>query len=737
MSSRPTGTITFLFTDIEGSTRLWHAHPEPMKQALALHDRILHAAIEAHEGFIFKTIGDAVCAAFDRVTDAVRAMLASQNELHRAQWPKDTPIRVRMGLHSGSAEEHNGDYLGPTVNYAARLMSAAHGGQLLVSQAAQALIGESLTQDATLRDMGQIRLKDLPRPVRVFQLVHPGLPREFPPLRGLESTPNNLPHPVSSFVGRAKEIAEIRLLLDRQRLVTLVGPGGAGKSRLAVQIAGSVLPDYVDGVWLVDIGSLPDSSLLPQSLASVLGVAEIPSCTLERALIEHMRDKTVLLLLDNAERFDTAGARLIADLLTSSPRLKVLATARDRLALAGEQVYMLAPLELPTLDPLPPVEKLTQCDSVRLFVERARLAAAGFELTGQNADIVAQLCHKLDGMPLPIELAAAQTYSMPVESIAERLDDRFRLLSHSSVDLPHDKALGALIDWSYDRLSGQQKAVLRRTGVFSGGFTLEAAQAVCADDSLLADSIAAAVASLAQKQLITTSGNQTVVRYFLLGPVRDYALRRLDQAGEADTVRAMHQDYFLHLAEQAVPQLSGANCDEWLALLDTEEDNLRSALFWNPADTRGMATRLRLAGSLWVFWRMRGQVSEGQRWLAQALAVTEHSDSALGGILEWARGRLRVPADSLITRELMEDCQAKLREIGNQPAITGLWNTFAQTVRTSPAAQAVVERLDTSADQIRKLGRRKVSDPPSDTPAPPSSESPDPASEAAGGNTPC
>lgn len=710
MNLLPTGTVTFLFTDIEGSTRLWQSHPEQMACALARHDELLHRTIDAHHGYIFKTIGDAVCAVFDRVGDAILAMLAAQHALHTAEWPAETPIRVRMGVHTGAAEEKNGDYLGPTVNFAARLMSAAHGGQLLVSQAAHALVGDTLPGEATLRDLGLVRLKDLPGPVRVYQLAQARLPSSFPPLRGLESTPNNLPHPVTSFVGREKEIADLCSMLGRQRLVTLVGPGGAGKSRLALETSRGLLGDFPDGIWLVEMAALPDIGLLPQALASVLCIAETPSCPIERALAEHLRERTLLFVLDNAERLPAPAVRLISELLKASPGLKILATSRDRLGLTGEQLYDLPPLHLPDLDRLPPVDDLAQYASIRLFVERARLVAPGFTLTSENAALVASLCHRLDGMPLPIELAAAQAYSMRVESIVETLHDRFRLLSHSTVDVSQNRALGALIDWSYDRLSEEERAVLRRLAVFAGGCTLDAAQSVCADDCVAADSVALRLQSLLEKCLVSVSDKEICPRYRMLDSVREYALDRLQQAGEEDRARSLHRDYYLALAEQAVPQLNAPNADEWLARLDAEEDNLRAALLWNAADPRGMAARLRLAGALWVFWRMRGHISEGQRWLAQAVTFADNARDHHAGVLGWARGHLGVPAETGITKELLEDCQAKLREIGSQPVFSNIWNTVAQTVRHSPAAQAVIDRLDSSAEQLRRLGMPPATD---------------------------
>lgn len=701
MDTPPTGTVTFLFTDIEGSTRLWQAYPSQMKLALAQHDILLREVFTAHKGHVFKTIGDAFCVAFDQAADSIHAILAAQRALLAQVWPAETPIKVRMGVHCGAADERDGDYFGPTVNCTARLMSAAHGGQSLISQAAHELIGDHLPPRTTLQDLGLVRLKDLPRPIQVFQVVHPGLPPTFPPLRGLDSTPNNLPHPVSSFVGREKEIEQVRFLLTSRRLVTLVGPGGVGKSRLAIESTRGLLASFPDGIWLVEAGALPDPNLLPQALASVLCVAETPSSPIDRALADHLRDRTLLLILDNAGREPPATVRLLDSLLKNAPGLRILATSRERLGLAGEQAYPVSPLPLPDPSHLSEPDRMADCGAIQLFVERVRLARPDFELSDTNCEMVAKLCHRLDGMPLPIELAAAQAYSLPVEEIAQRLDDRFRLVSSTaSGDLSPERALDSLIDWSYDRLNDSEKAVLRRLSVFAGGWTLEAARSVCAGRGVGAESVSDVLASLAEKRLIFLDIAAKSRRYGMLDSVRAYALHRLQESGEADDVHIAHREYFVDLAEEAVPQLSGPYQEVWLARLDSEEDNLRAALFWNVSDPRGMAGRLRLAGSLWLFWRLRGHLSEGQRWLTQALSGPDGlSQVGTGGMLHWARGHL--PAD---VGKLVEDCQAKLSQMSSRSGVSDLIVDMGRRIEAHSAASALRERLDQGAAQLRKFG---------------------------------
>jgi predicted ATPase/class 3 adenylate cyclase len=710
MNNLPTGTVSFLFTDIEGSTRLWQDHPEQMRLALVRHDTVLREAIMSHGGYVFKTIGDACCAAFDRASDAIAAMLASQLALKAQDWPAQTPIRVRMGLHGGVAEERDGDYFGPPLNCASRLMSAAHGGQCLITLTALEMIGDQIPNGVTLRELGLLRLKDLPRPVKAFQLHHPDLPAVFPPLRNLDSAPNNLPQQISSFVGRERELRELQSLLKRQRLVTLTGSAGAGKTRLALEAAAGLTPDFPDGVWLVEMGSLPSPSLLPQALSSVLCVPEEPSRPIERSLADHLRDRRLLIVLDNADSLPTPTAKMLEDLLKGAPELRIIATGRERLHLAGEQVYPVPPLPLPELNPVPSPDDLLNSDCVRLFVDRVRLASPDFELNAANSEPIARLCHRLDGMPLPIELAAAQAHSLPVEQIAERLDDRFRLLAHTaSSDTSHQKALGALIDWSYDTLTEKERAVLRRLSVFAGGWTMEAAQAVCSDAKVSTESVSEALDSLVQKQLVLSNEQGDETRYRMLDSLREYAERRLEQSKETVKVRERHQNYFLDLAERAVPFLNSPQQEEWLSQLDREEDNLRTALFWNVTDTRGIVGRLRLAGSLWLFWRLRGHISEGQQWLAQALSTATEAEETTGqSVIGWSAGRKRPPAEPAIARDLIEECQDKLREIGSQPAITGFLSTIGDLGRFKPAATAVRERLDDGIAQIRKIGSQET-----------------------------
>lgn len=480
----PTGTVTFLFTDIEGSTTHWDLYPEAMRPALARHDAILNAALAANQGHAFKKIGDAFCAVFETVPDAFQAALDAQRALHTEPWEGLPPggLRIRMALHTGAADLRDNDYFGPPLNRVARLLSIGHGGQILLSQVTYELVRDQLPQDVTLKDMGQRRLRDLQRPEHVYLALHPGLPADFPELKSLEHLSNNLPQQVTSFIGREQEMAEVKGLLARTRLLTLTGAGGAGKTRLSLQVAADLLQGGGDGVWFVELAALADPNLVPQTVAQALGVREEPGRTILDTLVDYLKSRKLLLLLDNCEHVLNATAQLADTILRACPDVQILATSREGLNIPGETTYRIPSLSLPDPEQTPTPENLSQCEAVRLFVERAQAAQPSFRVNPHNAPAVAQICHRLDGIPLAIELAAARVRALPIEQIAAGLDDRFRLLTGGSrTALPRQQTLRALIDWSYDLLSPEERTLLRRLSVFAGGWTLEAAEAVCAD----------------------------------------------------------------------------------------------------------------------------------------------------------------------------------------------------------------------------------------------------------------
>ena len=436
----PSAVTTVLFTDIEGSTRLWERDPERMRPALACHDAIARAAVEAHRGTVVKTTGDGIHAVFDDPLDAVEAALRLQQALEDPGATAGTPLRVRCGLHLGVVERRDHDFFGAPVNRTARIMAAAHGGQVLVSKAVADLIGSRLPAGVALKDLGVVRLRDLASPERVYQVTHPQLRRDFPALRSLESTPNNLPQQVTSFIGRERELAETKALLATTRLLTLLGIGGLGKTRLSLQAAVDVLDDYPDGVWFVELAPLTDAQLVPQAVASVLGVKEEAGRPVIEALMNYGRDRRCLIILDNCEHLVGACADLAKELLQSGPHLKILASSREPLHTPGETTYHVLPLAIPSAQEAFTPETLSRYEAVRLFVDRATAAQPAFRITLQNAPAVAQICHRLDGIPLALELAAARVRALSVEKIAERLSDRFRLLDRRQ---PHRAAAPA------------------------------------------------------------------------------------------------------------------------------------------------------------------------------------------------------------------------------------------------------------------------------------------------------
>jgi predicted ATPase/class 3 adenylate cyclase len=696
----PTGTISFLFTDIEGSAKLWEQHPDAMRLALARHDHLLHDAINVHGGAVFKTVGDQFCAAFPTAPQALAAALAAQRALHDEPWdryfcrrvvgrptpaahdadegrrqerlaeagypreawvPGGGPPRVRMALHTDVAEPRGGDYFGSPLTRVARLLAAGHGGQVLLSQATSDRVRDAFPEGAALRDLGSHRLKDLQRPEQIYQLLHPDLPADFPPLRSLEAFAHNLPAPLTSFIGREREIAAVKQLLSTTRLLTLTGAGGCGKTRLALQVAADLVEKFADGVWLVELAALSDPALVPQTVATALGVREEPGRPLIATLTDYLRPRSLLLVLDNCEHLLVASAQLAEALLRACPNLRILSSSREALGIAGEMAYRVPSLSLPELQRLPSVEALTQFEAVRLFVDRAVASLPSFALNDQNAMMVAQVCHRLDGIPLAIELAAARVKALPVAKIAERLDDRFRLLTGGSrTALPRQQTLRALIDWSYDLLTEPEQTLLCRLSVFAGGWTSEAAEAVCADDDdrLAGDRRPATtdrfgrdtvggrrasgrsapgspcqsvvggpdvldlLTALVEKSLVVYDEQEGQARYRLLETVRQYGRDRLLEAGEAAFVRDHHLVFFLQLATEAEPQLRGPEQARWIDCLEREYGNVRAALEW-AADSGAMELGLQLGGALWWFWWMRGYLAEGRERVTQLLGRGE------------------------------------------------------------------------------------------------------------------
>jgi predicted ATPase/class 3 adenylate cyclase len=702
MDSLPTGTVTFLFTDIEGSTKLWGQYPEAMKAALARHDALLRAAIEAQGGYVFKTVGDAFCAAFNTATEAMIAAVAAQRALHAEAWGQTGEVRVRMALHTGAAEEREGDYFGPPLNRVARLLSTGFGGQILLSLTTAELVRDHLPEGASLQDLGEHRLKDLVRPEQIFQLTVPDLPSRFPSLKSLDTLPNNLPVQLTSFVGREREMEEVKRLLSQARLVTLLGPGGTGKTRLSLQVAAELLDAFADGVWLVELAPLADPQLVPQTVATVLGVREEPGQPLLTTLATHLRDKQALLVLDNCEHLVAASAQAAEALLRGCPRLRLLASSREALGIGGETSFPVPPLSLPDAQHLPSIDSLTQYEAVRLFLDRAMAVLPAFAATNQNAPALAQVCHRLDGIPLAIELAAARVKVLSVEQIAVRLDDRFRLLTGGSRTAQRrQQTLRAAIDWSYDLLSEPERTLLRRLAVFAGGWTLEAAETVCADEGLAGDEVLDLLAQLVDKSLVMVGEE---VRYRLLETIRQYAQEKLVEAGEAEEVRGRHLEVFAKLAEQVEPDLAVR-----LMRLETEHDNLRAALEWCRSGQESAEMGQRLGAALGPFWYARGYWHEGRAQLEAVLAreAAAGRTAARATALLWAGNLARLQGDDAAARVLYEESLAINRELGNRRGIAGsLWGLGIRALYQGELATARA-LYEESLAIYRELGNKE------------------------------
>jgi predicted ATPase/class 3 adenylate cyclase len=623
MDGPPTGTLTFLFTDIEGSTKLWENDAPAMQAALTRHDKLLRWAIEEHGGYVFKTVGDAFCAAFPTGPDALEAALDTQRRLLSSEWEQTGPLKVRMAMHTGAAEERDGDYFGPPVNRVARLLSAAHGGQVLLSLPTQELVRDQLPGGTSLRDLGEHRLKDLFRPERVFQVLAPELPSEFPPLRTLEAYRNNLPLQPTPLVGREKEVSEVRNLMrgEETRLLTLTGPGGTGKTRLALQAAADLLDDFSNGAFLVPLATLTQAELLLPTVAETLGVRETGEQPLDETLKAYLHERRLLLLLDNFEQV-LGAAPTVTGLLAGAPGLKVLATSRAPLGLYGEQEYAVPPLSVPDVRHLPDLKTLSQYEAVRLFIERAKSGKVDFEVTDENAPAVAEICVRLDGLPLAIELAAARIKMLPPKAMLQRLTSRLKFLTGGARDLPErQRTLRATIEWSFALLDEGEQLLFGRLAVFSGGRTLEAIEAICDAEGDLPVDAFEGVSSLLDKSLLRQEeGPNGEPRFVMLETVHEFAREKLEESAEAEEIKRAHAEYFLTLAEEAYPELRGPDQLEWLERLEAEHDNMRAALSW-AMERKEAELVLRLGSTLSWLWSVRGYHSEGRRWLEEALAM--------------------------------------------------------------------------------------------------------------------
>ena len=619
----PAGNVTaFLFSDIEGSTARWSMYPEAMPLCLHRHDEVLHAAVAANGGKVFKTVGDEFCTAFSSVEEAVAAAVDAQRGLAAEDWSAVGGLRVRMAVHCGPVTERGGDYFGSTVNRVARLLSAGHGGQVLVSADAAEVVADS--GRIALRDLGRHRLKDFPELESIYQVVAAELPEIFPPLRTVAERPSNLPQHLPPLVGREDDVEQLRSRLAAHRLVSVIGAGGVGKTTLAVQIGAQALDDHEDGVWLAELAPVDSEAVVP-TICAVFGISSLGGGTLIDALIAHLKNKKLLLVVDNCEHVTASAAHAIEALVRACAGIYILATSREPLGLSGENVYRLPVLAVPP-ESASTAQEVSRYGACELFAERARAHVAAFAITDENARLVARICRQLDGIALAIELAAPRLRVLSLSQLAERLAERFRLLTGGTRNaLPHHQTLRALIDWSYGLLNENERVLLRRSAVFPGGWTIGATVEVCADETLEEWDILEHLTSLVDKSLVVADACEPEPRYRLLESTREYAIERLEQSGERRSVAHKHAEYFLRLATRADEAWASVPAKDWIAPLNAELDNVRAALSWSTASEEDALLGLHIFNALEAYW-WDAQPIEGRRWLEKLKATAKRHE---------------------------------------------------------------------------------------------------------------
>ena len=704
MPELPTGTLTFLFSDIEGSTRLAQEHAAEWPAILARHRSLMREAFAAHAGVEVGTEGDSFFAVFSSAGGAIAAAADALRRLDAESWPDDLEVRIRIGMHTGEAAVQDGTYVGVAVHRAARIADLAHGGQVLLSAATRSLVVDSLPDGVTLLALGLHRLRDLESAEELSQLVIDGLPADFPPIHSIGSTPNNLPVQATSFLGRDEEIAEISALLGSSRLVTLTGPGGTGKTRLSLQVAASVVDRYPDGVTFVPLGPISDVDLVLPTIAHEVGLSDRGGAQPMERLKAYLGERTVLLVLDNFEQILGAGPA-VAELLSAAPGLSVLVSSRSPLHVYGEREFPVPPLDVPDPARLPPLAALSQYESVALFVDRARAAVPTFAVTNENAPAVAELCVRLDGLPLAIELAAARIKLLTPQQMLDRLGQSLTLLAGGSRDLPaRQQTLRGAIEWSYDLLDDGDRRIFAAFALFVGGATFEAIDAVCVEPDL---DVFECLSSLVDKSLIRrTDAAGGEIRFSMLDTIREYAAERLAESGRRDELRDRHGTWYLELAERVQPALMGPDKRLWLDRLTEEHDNLRAAHAW-AIETGKPEIAMRLVASLWRFWQMRGYLVEGLERTRAAIDLPEaeqHPEclvralDAAGGLAYWTGDGQK--ASTFYGRAL-----GLQRQLGNRAgeAWTLYSLAFTDTYWGNVAQQGFSpERLETAAERMRE-----------------------------------
>lgn len=681
MSGLPSGTITFLFTDIEGSTRLWEQMPEKMAAALAKHDEILQCTIEANGGQVFKTVGDAFCAAFSNAADAVQASLEIQRQLSGYDFAS-IQLKVRMAMHSGTAEQRGEDYFGPTLNRTARILAVGHGSQILLSEVCQSLVRESLPAGGSLTSLGVHRLKDLGLPEAIYQLAHPDLPSDFPPLKSLGTRSSSLPQYLSRFIGRERELDLVRSLAAESRLATLTGSGGCGKTRLATQVAAEIADSFPDGAWFFELAPLSDPSAIPSAIAETLSIKPAPSEGPLKAVQTAIGEQSMLLIFDNCEHVLDEASSTVAELLKSCPRIHVLATSREALGIDGERTYRVPSLQLPNSDQSD-ADFVREFESVQLFIDRARLIDPEFDIDDATAKPLASICSRLDGIPLAIELAASRTRMMSVAQIEQNLDQRFRLLTGGSrTALPRQQTLRSLIEWSHNLLSEPEKTLFRRLSVFAGSWTLEAAEKVCAGDDLDTWEVIDLMASLIDKSLVMRIEGASPDRYRFLETIRQYARDKLTEKGESLTLYEKHFDYFASLAPDASSYHSADLIPVERQELVREQENLVAAQEFVEGQPVYAEAALRLANGMAMFWWAVGRLRHGLRHLKANVNLVEGPSDQRALALFQSSRLSYLTGDWQAAVEFAQSAEAEFSAIGNLAGVCNAMNSRANAMNS-------------------------------------------------------
>jgi predicted ATPase/class 3 adenylate cyclase len=693
----PRGTVTFVFTDIEGSTLRWERAPAAMSDAVRRHDAIVRAAITAHAGHVFKSLGDAFCAAFARAHDAVEAALTLQRELLAQDFQAVDGLEVRVAIHTGTADERDNDYFGPSLNRVARLLAVSHGGQIVLSGIAAELARGSLAADVGLRDLGEHRLKDIAATEHVFQLVAPNLRIDFPALRSIGFEPTNLPPEHSTFIGREAELTALGELVTAERIVTIVGSGGVGKTRSVIRLGHRFLRHFADGVWFIDLAELRDPKLVPLEIASVLAIRETGAGQLEAAVLAGIGGKRMLLVFDNCEHVIEEAAAMAQTLLARCPNVKILATSREALRINGEFVFSLLPLP--------------ERDAIALFLERGSAVDRHLRLTDDNAPIIADICRRLDGVPFALELAAAKLRVLSPRQIAERLRERFRLLKTDRRDsVPRQQTLRALIDWSYNLLASEEQRLLRRLAIFTGEFSLEAAVAIGAGELIAEPSddleTLELLSSLVAKSLLVADVTaRAETRYRLLESLREYAAERLAQSAELTATSENHAQYVLRFVRRAAAALPSAIESQWLDTIAEELANIRAALTWFFGAGNAPQAGAEIVASIGFFWYSR-RFDEGARWLSAARVRIAELDARLAATVLLESVRNEPVSDQAL--ELAQRSLEHARRLDDPVVLSKALEFLGQTLINANGYAEAKVHLEESIAQARRTGDSAV-----------------------------